>query len=80
MEIIGLDKAIDTTIFKGTLGDMEDRIIRESIDIVGAMNMIKAEIGQEKGHFQEISITVELGVPVTVDQDQDLELVPTGIG
>ena len=59
---------------------MEDRIIEENIEIIGAMNMIEAEIGQEKGHFQEIMVTTEIEVPVTVDQDQDLELVPTETG
>ena len=80
MGIIDLDKTIETTIFEGTLEDMENRIIEESIEVIGAMNMIEAEIGQEKGHFQKIMVTIELGVPVTVDQDQDLKLVPTGTG
>ena len=77
MGIIDLDKTIETTTFKGTLENMEDRIIEESIEVIGAMNMIEAEIGQEKGHFQEILVTLEIEVPVTVDQDQDLKLVPT---
>ena len=67
MKIIDLDKTIETTILEGTLEDMEDRIIEESIEVLGAMNMIEAEIGQEKGHFQEIMVTIELGVPATVD-------------
>ena len=64
----------------GTLEDMDDRIIEESIEVIGTMDMTEAEIGQEKGYFQEMMVTIELGVPVTVDQDQDLELVPTGTG
>ena len=80
MGIIGLDKTIETTIFKGTLEDIEGRIIEESIEVIGAMNMIEGEIGQEKEYFQETTVTIELGVPVTVDQDQDPKLVPTGTG
>ena len=80
MGIIGVDKTIETTIFKGTLEDMEGRIIEESIEVTGTMNMIEVEIGQEKEHFQETMVTIEIGVPVTVDQDQDLKLVPTGAG
>ena len=37
MEIIDLDKAIETTIFKGTLEDMEDKIVEENIGIIGPM-------------------------------------------
>ena len=44
------------------------------------MNMIGVEIGQEIEHFKDTMVTIELGVPVTVDQGQDLELVPTGTG
>ena len=80
MGIIDLDKTTETTIFEGTLENMEDRIIEESIQVIGTMNMIEAEIGQEKGHFQEIMVTIEIEVPVTVDQDQDLELVPSWTG
>ena len=49
-------------------------------EIIGTMNIIEAEIGQEKGHSQEITVTIGIEVPVTVDQDQGLELVLTGIG
>ena len=80
MGIIGLDKTIGTTIFKETLEDMEGRTIEENIEVLGVMNMIEVEIGQEKEHFQETMVTIELGVPVTVDQDQDLELVPIWAG
>ena len=71
MEIIDLDKTIETTTFEGTLEDMEDRIIEEN----GTMNTTEAEIDQEKGHFQGIGIEV----PVIVDQGQDLKLILTGI-
>ena len=39
------------------------------------MNITEVDIGQEKGHFQEAKVTIEIEVPVTVDQGQDLELV-----
>ena len=75
MEIIDLDKTIETTTFEETLEDMEDRIIEESIETVGAMNTTEAEIDQEKEHSQGIGIEV----PVIVDKCQDLKLVLTEI-
>ena len=42
------------------------------------MNITEVEIGQEKGHFQEAIVTIEIEVPVTVDQGQDLKLVLIG--
>ena len=54
MEIIDLDKTIETTIFKGTLEDMEDKIVEENMEIIGAMIITEAGIGQEKGHFKEL--------------------------
>ena len=80
MEIIDLDKTIETTIFKGTLEDMEDKIIEENIDIIGTMNITDAGISQEKGHSQGIMVMIEIEVPVTVDQGQDLELILIEIG
>ena len=80
MEIIDLDKTIETTIFKGTLEDIEDKIIEENIEITGAMNITEPEVGQEKGHSQGIMVTIKIEVPVKVDQGQDLKLVLTGIG
>ena len=71
MEIIGLDKAIETIIFEGTLEDMEDKIVEENIE----MTIIEAGIGQEKRHLQEVMVIIGIEVPVTVDQGQDLELV-----
>ena len=71
IEIIDLDKTIETTTFEGTLEDMEDRIIEENIETISTMNTTEAEIDQEKGHSQGIGIEV----PVIVDQDQDIELV-----
>ena len=43
------------------------------------MNITEAEIGQEKGHSQGNMVPIGMEVPVTVDPDQDLELVLTGI-
>ena len=80
METIGLDKTIGTTIFEGTPEDMEDKIIKEIIEIICAMNIIEAGMGQEKEHPQGIMVTIEIEVPVTVDQGQGLKLVPTEIG
>ena len=75
MEIIDLDKTIETTTFERTLEDMEDRIIEGNIEKIGAMNTTEAEIDQEKGHSKGIGVEV----PVILDQGQDLELVPTEI-
>ena len=75
MEIIGQDKAIETIIFEGTLEDMEDKTVEENIEIIGVMTIMKAGIGQEKGHLQEVMVIIGIEVPVTVDQGQDLELV-----
>ena len=58
MEIIDLDKTIETTIFKGTLEDMEDKIVEENIGIIGIMIIIEAGIDQEKGHSQGIMVTI----------------------
>ena len=80
MEIIDLDKTIETTFFEGTLEDMEDKIIEENIEILGAMSITEVGIGQEKGHFQGIRVMIDKEVPVTVDQGQDLELVLIEIG
>ena len=44
MEIIGLDKTLETTIFKRTLEDMEDKIVEENIGIIGAIIIIEAGI------------------------------------
>ena len=65
--------------FLGNTRGYENKIIEENTEIIGAMNIIEAEIGQEKGHSQEIMVTIGIEVPVTVDQDQDLKLVLTRI-
>ena len=80
MEIIDLDKTIETTTFEGTLGDMEDKIVEENIGIICTVIITEVGIGQEKGHSQGIMVTIGIEVPVTVDQGQDLELVLIEIG
>ena len=75
MEIIGLDKAIETIIFKGTPEDMEDKIVEENIEMKYVITIMEAGIGQEKGHLQEVMVIIGIEVPVGVDQGQDLELV-----
>ena len=71
MEIIDLGKTIEITIFKGTLEDIEDKIIEENIEIIGAMNITEAEIDQG------IMVTIGIEVCVTVDQGQGLKLMLT---
>ena len=80
MEIIGLHKAIETTILERTLEDMEDKIVEENMGIIGTMIITGAGIDQEKGHSQEIMVTIGIEVPVTVDQGLDLELILIEIG
>ena len=60
MEIIDLDKTIETTFFEGTLEDMEDKIVEENIGMIGTMIIIEVGIGQEKGQFQGIMATIEM--------------------
>ena len=80
MEKIGLDKAIETTILERTLEDAEDKIVGEDMGIIGAMTITGVEIDQEKGHSQEILVTIGIEVPVTVGRGLDLELVLTELG
>ena len=61
-------------IFGEIPDDMEDRIV-ENIEMIGVMITIEVGIGQKKGHLQEIIVIIEMEVPVTVDQGQDLEPV-----
>ena len=76
MEIIETDskKTIETTIFKRTLGDMEDKIVEENTGITGMMIIIEVGIDQEKGHSQGTMAKIGIEVQVIVDQDQGLEL------
>ena len=56
----------------GTLEDSKDKIVEENIGIIGAMIIIEAGIGQEKGHSRGIMVTIGIEVPVAVDQGQNL--------
>ena len=80
MEIIGLDKTLETTIFERTLEDMQYKIIGENIGIIGTIIIIEAGIDLEKGHSQGIMAIIGIEVLVIVDQDQGLELVLIEIG
>ena len=44
MEIIDLDKIMETTIFERTLEDIEDKIVKENIGIIGTMIIIEGGI------------------------------------
>ena len=59
-----------------------DKIAEENIGIIIIEMIATTElgIGLEKDHSQEIMVVTELGVQAIVDQDQDPELVPIGIG
>ena len=75
-------KVIEEINFRIIPEDTVDRITEESIGII-MIEMIaitEVGIGLEKDHFQEIMVLTELGVQAKVDQDQDPELVPIGIG
>ena len=80
MEIIGLDKAIETTILERTLEAMEDKIAKENMGIIGTLTITGVEIDQEKGHSQEILVTIGIEIPVRVGQSLDLESVLIEIG
>ena len=78
MELIDPDfsKTTEGSIFKKTLGDMEDKTVEENTEIIGMMVTIEVGIDQEKDHSQEIMAIIGIEAQVIVDQDQDLELVP----
>ena len=63
-EVIDPDfsKITEGTIFKKTLGDMEDKIVEEDIEMIGMMVKIEVGTDQEKGHFQ--GIIAILGIEV----------------
>ena len=75
IQVVGPDKTIETVIFKEILEGMEDKLIEEDIEMIDIIIIIEKGIDQEKGHSQEIIIVAEIGVQVTVDQGQDLDLV-----
>ena len=78
MGTIDLDKTRDNNFQRNTRGYRRQNN-REETEIIGAMNIMEVEIGQEKGHFQEAIVTIEIEVPVTVEQGPDLELILIGI-
>ena len=54
IEIIGLDKTVESTIFKGTLEDTEDKIVEGNMGIIGAMIITEAGTGQEKDIYKKL--------------------------
>ena len=76
MEIIDIDssKTIETTVFKRTLGDMEEKIVEKNTGITGMMITIEVGMDQEIGHSQGSMVIIGIEVQEIVDQDQDLEL------
>ena len=60
-------KITEETIFKKTLGDMEDKIVEEDIEMIGMMVTIEVGTEQEKGHFQGIIAIIGIEVRVIVD-------------
>ena len=68
-------KAVNKYKYRPSKDSREFKELDFGAEIIGTMNITEAEIGQEKGHFQEAIITIEIEVPVTVDQGQDLGLV-----
>ena len=63
-EVIDPDfsKIIEGTIFRKTLGDMEDKIVEENIEMIDEMVTIEVGTDQEKGHFQEIIAMIGIEV------------------
>ena len=45
-------KITEGTIFKKTLGDMEDKMVVENIEMIGMMVTIEVGTDKEKEHFQ----------------------------
>ena len=78
MEIIDQDcsKTIEGTIFKKTLGDLEDKAVEENTEIIGMKVTKEVGMDQEKDHSQEIMAIIGIEFQGIVDRDQDLELVP----
>ena len=68
-----MSRAIEGTLFKKVLGDMEDRTAEGSIEmiIIGVMATIEVGIDQERDHSQEAIAVIELEVQATVSQGQD---------
>ena len=78
--IIGPDRITEVTILEGTLEDIGDKIIEEIMEMKSVITIIKTEIGQEKGHLQEITVVTETEAQLIADRDQGLEQIQIGIG
>ena len=78
---LDLSRVIEGTIFKIVLGDMEDKIAKESIEVIIIGMMVTREVGidQERDHSWETIAVIELEVQATVGQGQDPESVLMGI-
>ena len=80
LQVVVPDRTIEIAILEEILEGKVDKIIEEVIEMIDIMITIEAGIDQEKGHLQEIIVVAEIGVQVTVDQDQNLELVQIETG
>ena len=78
--IIDPDRITEVAILEGTLEDMVDKIIEETMEMKDIITTIETEIGHKKGHLQEITVVTETEAQVIVDQDQGLELIQIGTG
>ena len=65
--------------FRKALGDIEDKVVEESIEMIDIMITTEVGICQEKGDSQEIIAVAEIEAQAVVVQDQDLEPVPIEI-
>ena len=71
-------KITEGATFKKALGDIEDKVAEENIEMIGVMITTEARIGQEKDHSQEIIAVAEIEAQAIVGQDQGLEVVAIG--
>ena len=78
---LDLNRVIEGIIFEIILGDMEDNITEDSIEmiIIGMMITIEVGIDQERVHSQETIVVIEPEVQATVGQGQDPDPVLIGI-
>ena len=79
-QVVDPDRTIEIAILEETLEDMVDKIIEKDIEVIDIVITTEAGTDQEKGHSQESIVVAETEVQVTVDQDQDLELVQRETG
>ena len=78
----GLSKVIEGVVSEIIPEDTVDKVAEGSIGIIviEMMAITEAGVGLEKDHFQDIMVVIELEVQAIVDQGQDPELGPIGIG